>query len=56
MQVKDYICQRCSREFDSPLLMEVNESLQDTITGWIANVFGKSVLSLNDVPFFSFFF
>ena len=47
MQVKDYICQECAREFDSVMLMDINKSLNETISGWLAMLYGNIKMSFS---------
>lgn len=38
--MKDHIFEKCSMEFDSPLLEEVNDTLQSGVIEWINMVYG----------------
>ena len=41
VQVKNYVCQRCSREFDSALLLEVHRSMESSTIVWMTAILGN---------------
>ena len=40
LQVKTCIHEKCSREFEDPVLNDVIKSLTETVVGWIQQVYG----------------